>query len=302
MMDLRQLHHFATLAGSGSLHGAARRLNLKQPALSQSIRALESEVGARLVERSPTGTRLTQAGAAFLNEVRLILHALDRAVQVAKLAATATAPLRLGLTPDVISRRLVAILQEFRQNIPEGSVIVSDGSATYLLSLLDAGLLDLALLPTSTSVSHGNGMETLWREDLHLALPAAHPLATEGIIDLHRLDKEAIMAGTAQEDAAVQALLEGCRTIGVTPRILTAAQHREVRLALVAAGAGLTALPASSPVLAAECSIVRRSLSPPLRMTIVAAWPKSGLTPAAQRFLNIARSPTGSETADATAG
>ncbi len=291
-MDLLHLRRFAALAESGSLHGAARRLALKQPALSQSIRALEADVGTRLVERSPTGPHLTQAGDAFLNEVRFIPAALDQAVHIARLAANSSASLRLrlGVTADIAACPLAALMQAFRQDVPEACVFVSDGSTAHLLSLLNAGLLDLALLPVAATAGYDGGTEILWREELYLALPATHPLADEAVIDLNRLAKEPIIIGTGREpDTTHQALLDGCRAAGVTPQVVATVQHQEVRLALVAAGVGLTALPASALEDGTGNGIVHRPTTPPLRLTIAAAWPASGLAAPARRFLDQAR-------------
>lgn len=152
-MDLRHLRHFVALAESGSFHRAARKLNLRQPALSQSIHTLEDDVGAHLVESSPSGTRLTQAGKAFLHEVRHILAALERAARIARHTATGTdTPLRLGITGDTVTSRLAAALHGFPQN----DIIISDGITASHRTMLDNGLLDLALLPASAVAGYAH--------------------------------------------------------------------------------------------------------------------------------------------------
>jgi LysR family hca operon transcriptional activator len=65
-MELRHLRYFVAIAETGSLTFAAeKRLNTAQPSLSRQIRDLEQEVGVRLLDRSPHGTKLTAAGGAF---------------------------------------------------------------------------------------------------------------------------------------------------------------------------------------------------------------------------------------------
>ncbi|MFP5516965.1 MAG: LysR family transcriptional regulator [Alphaproteobacteria bacterium] len=286
-MNLRHLRHFDVLATTGSLHRAARRLGLRQPALSQSIRALEADVGTRLVDRSLSGTRLTPAGSAFLNEARHILTALDRAIDVARhTAAGASAPLRLGITRDTASDRLAAILR----NAPQPEIVVSDGFTAGHLSLLADGMLDLALLPLSAMTDHAHS-EALWQEDIHLVLPATHPLAADGAIDIHRLRDLPVTLGSGDHaSAADHALTSACHAAGIDLPATLRVRHLEVRLMLVAAGLGVSVLPAGSLVLTGATGIVGRPLTPPLSSTIAAAWPKSGLTSAAQRFLDVARS------------
>lgn len=289
-MDFRHLHHFSILAETGSLHGAARRLRLQQPALSQSIRALEIDVGVRLVERSPTGTRLTYAGKAFLAETRFILAATNRAVHIAKLAADTAVPLCLGFPPDIVSHRLVTLMRIFRQANPENSLIVKDASTAQLSNMLSGGLLDLVLLPTIAASDRIADVEILWNDDVYPAMPPSHPLAAHAAIDLRLLTKEAFITKPDHElDATDQVLLEGCRAAGVTPTIAATTQHPEVRLALVAAGFGLTALPITRLERQRD-SVVLRPTIPPLHMSVAASWPVSGPNTQAQRFIEQARS------------
>jgi len=275
------------LAATGSLHRAARRLGLRQPTLSQSIRTLEADVGTRLVDRSPSGTRLTPAGDAFLNEARHILAALDRAVDVARHTADgAAAPLRLGVTSDTANRRLAEILR----SVTQLKMVVSDGGAADHLSLLAAGMLDLAVLPVSSMTDHPH-IETLWREDIHLVLPVTHPLAPDDTIDIHRLSGFPLIFGSdSHASIADQALANAFRIAEIDFHAIVTARHLEVRLTLVAAGIGITVLPAGSSVIATETGLITRPFTPPLSTTIAAAWPKSGLTSAAQCFLDVARS------------
>jgi DNA-binding transcriptional LysR family regulator len=78
-VKLRQLEYFVTICESGSYTRAAAHLFVAQPSLSQQIRSLENDLGARLLDRIPEGVRLTAAGHALLPEARTILAAAARA-------------------------------------------------------------------------------------------------------------------------------------------------------------------------------------------------------------------------------
>src|SRR5438874_1468586 len=79
-MNLRQLQYFVAIADEGSFSRAAERLFVAQPSLSQQIKSLEAELGGRLLERLPNGTRLTAAGKAFVADARLaVTHAAHAA-------------------------------------------------------------------------------------------------------------------------------------------------------------------------------------------------------------------------------
>lgn len=266
-MELHHLRYFIALAEAGSLHQAARRLRLQQPALSQSIRALEADVGTRLVDRSPTGTQLTLAGKVFLTEVRNILSSLDRAVQIARQTGVGEdVPLRLGITRDVVTSQLATVLFSFRHASSHSQTVVRDAPAPYHQWMLVNNLLDLVLLPEAVAVGLGH-TESLWKEDVHLALPASHPLAMSSAIDLHRLAGIPLITGFGDDvSGADHALLNACRSVGVDIVSTAQTSFLETRLMLVAAGFGVTALSAFSPIPATAPNIVGRPFSPPLNM------------------------------------
>ena len=76
-LEIRQLRYFVAVAQEGQMTRAARRLALAQPALSQAMARLETQVGAQLLERHPRGLALTQAGDAFLEKAQATLAAMD---------------------------------------------------------------------------------------------------------------------------------------------------------------------------------------------------------------------------------
>src|ERR1700752_4867762 len=78
-MHIHHLRHFLTIAECGSLTRAAEQLGLAQPALSQSIKKMETELGVRLFVRSQRGATLTPAGGANLEDVRMSVSRIDAA-------------------------------------------------------------------------------------------------------------------------------------------------------------------------------------------------------------------------------
>ena len=78
-MELRQLRYFAATVEESSLSRAARRLHISQPPLSTQIKALEHDLGVKLLERSNRGVKPTLAGAQFYQDIRTLLSRLDQA-------------------------------------------------------------------------------------------------------------------------------------------------------------------------------------------------------------------------------
>ena len=89
--DLRQLRYFVAVAEEGSFTAAAARLQIAQQSLSQQIALIERRLGAALFDRGPAASTLTAVGAALLPEARAALAAADRAFDVARRAARASA-------------------------------------------------------------------------------------------------------------------------------------------------------------------------------------------------------------------
>src|SRR5260370_11611614 len=85
-MNLRQLEYLLAIADEGSFTRAAERLLVAQPSLSQQIKSLEQELGGPLLERLPTGVRLTAAGKAFMSEARPAVTHADGAARRARSA------------------------------------------------------------------------------------------------------------------------------------------------------------------------------------------------------------------------
>ncbi|MFE0111464.1 LysR family transcriptional regulator, partial [Amycolatopsis sp. NPDC059019] len=86
-LELRLIRYFIAVAEHGQFSRAAAALHIGQPSLSRQIRGLEHQLGVRLLERTPRGTRLSEAGEAFLPKAKALLRAADEAAAGARAAA-----------------------------------------------------------------------------------------------------------------------------------------------------------------------------------------------------------------------
>jgi DNA-binding transcriptional LysR family regulator len=84
-VSLSQIEYFVAVAEKGHVGRAAHRVRVAQPALSRQIRALESELGTSLFERTPRGMKLLPAGETFLAHARTILSEVERARESVKI-------------------------------------------------------------------------------------------------------------------------------------------------------------------------------------------------------------------------
>ncbi|MEU7832199.1 LysR family transcriptional regulator [Nonomuraea sp. NPDC049129] len=143
-MDLRTLRYFVAVAEELHFGRAAVRLHMTQPPLSRAIKQLETDLGAVLLHRSPTGVSLTPAGAALYDEARTLLEQADQArIRVAAAAGTAT--MTIGTLADSAEQAGTQLAAAFRQRHPGLNVRIREADFTDPTTGLRSGLVDVAL-------------------------------------------------------------------------------------------------------------------------------------------------------------
>ena len=179
-METRQLEYFVAVAEELSFTRAAQRLFAVQSTVSAAVRALETELGVRLFDRSTRRVALSAAGAAFLPEAKAAIEALERArATVQEASEGLRGSLRIGTLTSVGGLDLPALLGAFHRSHPRVDihVTVSITGSTGLAEEVRQGRLDAALvgLPDADLA----GLDTL-RVDTRsfvALLPATHGLA-----------------------------------------------------------------------------------------------------------------------------
>lgn len=245
-MDLRQLRYFDAVAELCHFGQAAERLHLAQPALSQAIRRLESDLDVQLFRRTTRSVELTDAGAFFHQEVRRILADLDASVAGTRnIAGGHTGLLRLGFTGTSAYTQMSPLTRLIRSAHPAVALEVQTDLLTpsQVECLLD-GRLDLGVLRSPVME---DGVETrhILDEPLILALPADHRLAPESGLELADVAPEEFVAYADDRSVVYEAMIASCRRAGFTPRISQRAASTAASVALVGAGLGVTLVPES---------------------------------------------------------
>jgi DNA-binding transcriptional LysR family regulator len=146
-MELRELRAFVAVVEEGGLSAAARRLHVSQPTLSQTVRGLERQLGVRLLVRSSTGVRATEAGTALTEEARAILARHDQALRVmARYSGSGGGALRIGIPLELPPGLLDPALAELAEAYPDTQVQARHLATAEQLTALRAGELDLGFL------------------------------------------------------------------------------------------------------------------------------------------------------------
>ncbi|MFE9446425.1 LysR substrate-binding domain-containing protein [Streptomyces sp. NPDC006602] len=143
-MELRTLRYFVAVAEELHFGRAAARLHMSQPPLSRAIKQLETDVGAVLLHRSAAGVTLTPAGAALLEEARILLDQADR-VRVRVAAAAGAATITVGILGDTADPGATRLAAAYRRQHPDVEVRIRETDLADPTCGLRAGLVDVAL-------------------------------------------------------------------------------------------------------------------------------------------------------------
>ncbi|MBT2370679.1 LysR family transcriptional regulator [Pseudomonas fluorescens] len=290
-MELRHLRYFIAVAEELHFGRAAQVLGISQPPLSQQIQALEQEVGARLFERTNRRVELSEAGRLFLQEARLVLAQVNKAADVARRAQLGElGELKIGFTSSApFNSSIPQAIFAFRQAFPAVQLNLQEMSSTQVAeSLVDesiqVGLMRPLPLPDSLSVVE------LMREPLVAVLSAGHPLVegSERGLHLAQLAEEPFVFFPRTYGSGLYAqLLNLARDAGFSPHFAQEAGEAMTIIGLVAAGLGVSVLPASYQRMRIDGVVYRTLLDPQAMTAVWLVQRKDQQSPMAKAFVEL---------------
>jgi DNA-binding transcriptional LysR family regulator len=188
-----QLHYFVTVADEGQITRAARKLYIAQPALSQAISQLESDLGLQLLERHPRGVRLTPSGEAFLDKARTVV-ARERDVELTakSLARAARGVLEVGFIGPPPPMTAAALFGAFGAAHPDAEISFRElpfprGTTRSWLETVDVAFCQ------SPERDERIGIQPVRVEQRWLVAPASHPLSGRQEVVVEQVIDEAFI-------------------------------------------------------------------------------------------------------------
>lgn len=289
-MELRQLRYLVALSDERSFTRAAAREHVAQPALSQQIQKLESEVGLALVERTTRKVSITDAGELLVARARRILGELDAAHnELQSLKGIQTGHLTLGAMHTMGPIDISLALAVFHARHPKIELTVREDFSESLAERLRADEVDLAFLSVTERIeSHGLGLHQLILEELVAVLPAGHALAGRERIAMAELEGEQFIS--YREGARLRELLfAAAQEVGFEPDVRFESNESDRIRALVARGLGVAILPRWDTIDSSPGIVTARLVEPELARDITLAWRADRRQPpAVSEFLQIA--------------
>lgn len=265
-MELRHLRYFVAVARELHFTRAAERLGIAQPPLSVQIRALETELGVHLFDRSNRRVTLTAAGAALLARAEPILAMVDetqRAVQ--QIGDEERGQLTVAALPTAAGLLLPPAIARFQARYPHVELRVIEGGSTTIVQRMRAGEADIGIirLPVAAPTLHVEPLLAA-EEERVLVVAMGHRLARRASVALAELADEPFLIGDrAQGPALYDAVIEACHAAGFTPRVVCDGARYETLLRLVAAGLGVALMPRLAVGLA-QRPVAMVALDPPV--------------------------------------
>ncbi|OCR26867.1 LysR family transcriptional regulator [Pseudomonas syringae] len=290
-MELRHLRYFIAVAEELHFGRAAQLLGISQPPLSQQIQALELELGARLFDRTNRRVELSEAGRLFLDEARLVLAQVDKAADVARRAQLGElGELKIGFTASApFTSSIPQAIFAFRQAFPAVHLALQEMSSKEVAAGLEDESMQVGIMRPLPLPESLIAVE-LMHEPLVAIIRADHPLAqgSENGLHLAELAAEPFVFFPRSYGSGLYAqLLDLARAAGFSPLITQEAGEAMTIIGLVAAGLGVTVLPASYRRMRIDGVVYRTLLDPAATSAVWLVQRKDQQSPMAKAFVEL---------------
>lgn len=246
-MELRQLKYFATIVEQGSFSRAAREIYVAQPALSNQIAALESELKTQLLLRGARGVQPTAAGLALYRTASSVLRQVEsvrRDVTACKKHPSGS--VSIGIPSSTAVGLALPLLREVRAHYPEIRIQITESLATLVKELLVHGRVDMAILlneKPSKSFRH----VPLLSEALYLASPISSCGPQEPSRQIRLADLASVPLFLPSRLVPMRQQIDATTSsLGVELNVIAEIDSVQTLKASVEAGLGSTILPWSA--------------------------------------------------------
>lgn len=266
-VSLRQLKAFLGVAESGNFTKAAQRQHLSQAALSAAMRELESQLRARLFDRTTRAVKLTPAGSAFVPTAQMIVAALEgAALQMKELERKDASEISLGFTPLMAAHVLPEALERFAAVAPSIRVDVVDGSPSEILQLVESGSIDAGFGAFFAKAS-GLRQQAVSASQLVVVF-AAGRAAVPARFHWSDFRDETLIA--LAEESPIQQLTEAALLREqITPARRFTVNYLETTIALAEKGHGVAVIPSFAAAACRRFAVQVRPIAPEVAFAFV---------------------------------
>ncbi|MFF3272605.1 LysR family transcriptional regulator [Streptomyces chrestomyceticus] len=288
-MDIRQLEYFLAIVDQGGFHRAATALYVSQPSLSQSVRALERDLGSDLFHRVGRRAVLTEAGQALIEPARAAVRSLATArASVAAVHELRTGRVDVAAMPSQAVEPLTTMIRAFSGRHPGVSVVIKAAfTSRDVVEMVRTGTVELGLLATTGPLPDKEVVSLPAGEQRFVLVVAPDgPFAGRHEVACEELAGQRLIVG--QRGTGMRAYVDGLRERGVTYTVAAETEHRVALLPLVLAGVGSAVVTEAWRAVAEQAGARVLDIAPRSTLNIGLVSRRTGLSPAARAFVTAA--------------
>ncbi len=254
MLDVKQLRVLKAVSEHGSFSAAAESLSYTQPAVSQQIAALERQANTTLVDRGSRGVRLTDQGRALVEHAEVVLARLAAAeAELEAIAGVRGGRVRLSSFPTAGASVLPPAVAMFARRHPEVELTFVEQEPEDAVQMLRAAELEVAIVfeyrdlaqPEFDRLYEGIELRHLIDDPMYVAMPRDHPVARKPRVRLEDFADDVWIQNDTRGPCG-RLHLAACVGAGFEPKIGYESDDYNVVQGLIAAGVGISLLPALS--------------------------------------------------------
>lgn len=296
-MDIRQLKHFVTIAETLHFGKAAERLNMTQPPLSQSIMALEKELGEALFFRTKRNVSLSPFGEQWLFHVKSVLASMNALPEIAeRLRKGESGRLALSFISSAGYNILPQLVSHFRERYPDVELVLTEATSDVQTTALLNEKIDAGIVIPAAEL---NLLDRLnYRKILSEPLVAAVPQSwieqkqikiSDGKLCPEMVINSPLIIFPQQVAPSFYSLVMSYyASHGAMPNIIQQAIQMQTIISLVASGIGIALVPGSLRHLARTGVVYLDLLEDPPCLDIGIMWRKDNHSPVLQNLINVA--------------
>ena len=288
-VTLRHLRAAVYIAKCGSFRSAADALHISQPALSQTISELESELGVTLFDRNSRSVKQTEVGKNFVLDAQNVLLGFERLIQeTGDIVKSRRGRVVVSCVSSIAGRVLPLAIIRCAQRYPEIDVIVQDDVAIQVLSIVQEGNADFGLTIEPASLRNGMQFEPLHQDRFFLVCQNTHPLAKRQHVSWKALKGERLISlSTSSGTHGIISAEIGRQQVRVSQPTLVS--HLSTVLGMLESGFGVAVLPKIALPIANHPTLISIPLIQPMLSRTIGVYRRHdrSMSPAASAFLDV---------------
>lgn len=240
-MDLRQLRYYQAIVTAGTISGAAKKLFVTQPSLSQQLHSLEEELGVKLVDRGSRKLSLTEAGQLLYERSSQIIDLLSTTTRELKeLHDGHKGTIAIGTIASAGATLLPGVIRAFHQRFPGVRFQLFEGDTPRIIDLLTNGLIEFGIIRSVFNTEFYHSID-LPPEPFVVASTQQYNERSD-TVTIADLASKALLVHRSNEAM----ILECCRKAGFEPDIFCKGDDVRSLLALADEGVGTAVVPKSA--------------------------------------------------------